>query len=401
MNADGPKSLLLAGMSRRQFLRCTTLASAAAVLGSFQKAQAAPKLEVLGTRVISHEPQYYHGWPTVARRRNGQLLAVCSGGRERHVCPFGRVELMVSSDNGQTWSWPQVLLDSPIDDRDAGVLETARGTVLVTSFTSLAYEPTLEKALKQKPGEPGAWPVEQLSAWQAAHQRLTAEQRRAEQGQWMIRSTDGGVSWSARYPTIVNSPHGPIQLADGRLLYAGKELWTKAQRVGVCESRDDGQTWHWLAEIPARSGDDPKQYHELHAAESGDGRILVHIRNHNKANEGETHQAESADGGKSWSTPHPIGVWGLPSFLLRLSSGKLLMTYGHRRPPFGNQARLSDDHGRTWSEPLIISGDGAGGDLGYPSTVELADGSLLTVWYESLEASPRAVLRQAHWRLSV
>ena len=217
----------------------------------------------------------------------------------------------------------------------------------------------------------------------------------------MIRSTDGGVSWSARYPTIVNSPHGPIQLADGRLLYAGKELWTKAQRVGVCESRDDGQTWHWLAEIPARSGDDPKQYHELHAAESGDGRILVHIRNHNKANEGETHQAESADGGKSWSTPHPIGVWGLPSFLLRLSSGKLLMTYGHRRPPFGNQARLSDDHGRTWSEPLIISGDGAGGDLGYPSTVELADGSLLTVWYESLEASPRAVLRQAHWRLSV
>ena len=82
---------------------------------------------------------------------------------------------------------------------------------------------------------------------------------------------------------------------------------------------------------------------------------------------------------------------------LRLRSGKLLMTYGHRRPPFGNQARLSDDGGKTWSEPMIVSGDGPGGDLGYPSTVELADGSLLSVWYELMKGSPRAVLRQAKW----
>ena len=75
------------------------------------------------------------------------------------------------------------------------------------------------------------------------------------------------------------------------------------------------------------------------------------------------------------------------------------MSYGHRRPPFGNQARVSLDGGRTWSEPVVISGDGLGGDLGYPSTVELGDGSLLTVWYEVMKGSPRAVLRQARWRL--
>ncbi len=400
MKSDSPLPLALATINRRQFLRRTSLVSAAAVLGSLAKAEAAPKCEVLGIRVISHQPQYYHGWPTLARRRNGQLLVVCSGGRERHVCPFGRVELMVSSDNGQSWGWPQVLLDSAIDDRDAGALETAKGTVLVTTFTSLAYEPILEKAQKKKAGEAGAWPAEQLNAWQAAHQRLTADQRRAELGEWLVRSTDGGVTWSARYPTLVNSPHGPIQLADGRLLYAGRELWAQAQRVGVCESRDDGRTWRWLADIPARAGDDPKQYHELHAVEAGEGRIIVHIRNHNKLNQGETLQTESTDGGKTWSEPHSIGVWGLPSFLLRLRSGKLVMTYGHRRPPFGNQARLSEDQGRKWSEPVIISGDGAGGDLGYPSTVELEDGSLLTVWYEALKSSPRAVLRQARWRIS-
>jgi len=38
--------------------------------------------------------------------------------------------------------------------------------------------------------------------------------------------------------------------------------------------------------------------------------------------------------------------------------------------------------------------------LGYPSTVELADGTLLTVWYEQLASSPKAVLRQAKWKLS-
>ena len=54
-------------MNRRQFLHRTGLVSAAAVLGSLPEAQAAPKPEILNTRVISHQPQLYHGWPTLAR----------------------------------------------------------------------------------------------------------------------------------------------------------------------------------------------------------------------------------------------------------------------------------------------------------------------------------------------
>jgi hypothetical protein len=57
------------------------------------------------------------------------------------------------------------------------------------------------------------------------------------------------------------------------------------------------------------------------------------------------------------------------------------------------------DQGRTWSEPIVNSGDGSSGDLGYPSTVELEDGTLLTVLYESMKGSPNAVLRQAKWRI--
>jgi hypothetical protein len=355
---------------------------------------AGPPIEVLERRVISWKPPLYHGWPTLARRNDGELLLVFSGGRERHVCPFGRVEMMRSHDGGKSWGWPQVLLDGPIDDRDAGVVETAKGSLLVTTFTSLAYEPILQKAEQD-----GSWDQAKLWRWQAAHGRVNAEQRLAALGVWMKRSTDGGVTWSGRYDCLVSSPHGPVQLTDGRLLYAGKDLWREPARVGVCESKDDGQTWSWLAEIPVREGDSHKEHHELHAVEAADGRIIVHVRNHNTKNARETLQCESSDGGKTWSQLRSIGVWGLPSHLLRLRDDRLLMSYGHRRAPLGNQARVSEDHGRTWSEPLLLSADGSSGDLGYPSTVQLTDGSLLTVWYESLTGSPFAQLRQVRWNL--
>jgi len=83
-----------------------------------------------------------------------------------------------------------------------------------------------------------------------------------------------------------------------------------------------------------------------------------------------------------------------------LKDGRLLMTYGHRRAPLGNQARVSDDHGQTWSEAILLSTDAASGDLGYPSTIQRDDGSLVTVWYERLASSSFAQLRQAVWRLT-
>ncbi len=247
-------------LTRRQMIQGTGALLTTAWLGKSRPASAepaaehaaaaGPSAELLETKVISHQAHLYHGWPTLTRRRNGQLLLVCSGGREAHVCPFGRVELMRSDDGGKTWGWPRVVMDSEIDDRDAGVLETAAGSILITSFTSLAYESILKRAESIEAGAPGAWPEDKLRRWQAAHRRLSAEERQRALGVWMIRSTDGGVTFSGRYDCRVNSPHGPIQLADGRLLYAGKDLWRGERRVGFCESTDDGQTWRWLATLP-------------------------------------------------------------------------------------------------------------------------------------------------------
>ncbi len=350
----------------------------------------------LSIRTISKEPAFYHGWPTLAKRANGDLMLVWSGGREAHVCPFGRVEWMISRDEGESWSWPRTLIDSDLDDRDAGIVETARGTLLVTTFTSLAYEPMLERARKQRLE---GWSGEKLARWEAVDRRLAPADRRSLLGSWMIRSVDRGVNWSPPYRVPVNSPHGPIITSAGRLLYAGKDLYGPQGDIGVCESADDGHSWSWLAKIPARSGDRRQDYHELHMVEASSGRLIAHIRNHNRQNRNETLQSESEDGGKSWSIPHPIGAWGLPSHLLWLRDKRLLMTYGYRREPFGNQARLSEDEGRTWSAAIPLSSGGLSVDLGYPSTVELKDGSLLTVWYEVERESPQATLRQRRWRL--
>ena len=380
-------------IERRKFLKSTVLGGTAIVV-SGRTSWAAVKAEVTERRVISQIPGRYHGWPTLAARVSGQLLLVCSGGRESHVCPFGRVELMRSDDSGLSWSYPRVVMDGGIDDRDAGVLETSSGAMLVTSFTSNAYEPMLAAA----EAKPGSWDEKRLERWQAAHNRLSRPARKASLGVWMIRSTNGGITWSGRYRSILNSPHGPIELSDGRIFYAGKQLW-KGDKVGFAQSVDDGQTWEYLTDLPVRDGDDKASYHELNAIECESGRIVVHIRNHNKKNNGETLQSHSADGGKTWSTPRSIGVWGLPSHLQRLGDGRLLMSYGHRRKPLGNQARVSSDEGKTWSAAMVISGDGHSGDLGYPSTVEFADGSLLSVWYERLASSPYAVLRQADWTI--
>lgn len=370
-------------MTRRSFLSATAIAAS--------PLSATPRARVENIKTISQQAEYYHGWPTLLRRKNGQLIVAYSGGREDHVCPFGRVEIIRSSDDGETWSWPEIVMDSPIDDRDAGLCETGTGTLLLTTFTSLAFQETRRRA--------ESWPADRVARWDAVNRRASAADFESLLGTWMLRSTDGGLSWSKPYRVPLNSPHGPSVVSNGRLLYAGKQLWETGKKVGVCESTDDGQNWKWLSDIPTRSGDTAEQYHELHQVQAAEGKLVVHIRNHSAQNHRETLQCESSDGGRTWTVPSPIGVWGLPSQLLRLRDGSVLMSYGYRRPPFGNQARISRDQGRTWSEPLIISQDGAGGDLGYPSTVELADGRLVTVWYELRKDSPRAVLRMARWRL--
>lgn len=353
------------------------------------------KAEILERIMINPaKPNAYQGWPTVAALPNGDLIVVVSGGRENHVCPFGRVVMFRSADGGKTWSEGTTILDHPADDRDAGICVTNKGTILVTSFTSFAYLPALLAERKRRQEGKGTWSDERFNRWNEAHKPFETEQaQRAELGCWMIRSEDGGKTWSDRYSSIVNSPHGPIQLKDGRLIYPGKKLWDNPKTIGICESKDDGKTWSWLANLAPIPGEDPNgQYFELHGVQADSGRIIVQIRSHASGSNQETLQTESEDGGKTWTQIHKIGVWGIPSHLTKLNDGRLLMTNGYRREPYGNQARISADEGRTWSQPFVIS-QCAPCDLGYPTTVQLKDGTLVSVWYEA------GNLKSARWTI--
>lgn len=348
---------------------------------------------------ISVSPHAYHGWPTLIRQRSGRLILVYSGGRQAHVCPFGRIEMMASEDGGETWSWPRVLIDSAVDDRDAGVLELASGVLIVTYFTSVANE-----AVTPEQGENefllGA---EEMALWPRVWSRLPADLRKGEVASWMIKSEDGGRTWSRRRRTPVNSPHGPAESADGRLLYVGREIGAN-RGPSVWESRNEGDSWKKIADIPSAKDEEGIHYHELHAVEISGRNLVCHLRSH--ANPGSDHavpswvetlQTESKDGGNSWSRPHPVGYHGFPSHLLRLKNGDLLVTYSHRLAPLGIQARLSQDGGATWTKHYLLTEDAASFDLGYPSTIEREDGVLVTVWYERLASSPKAVLRQIRW----
>lgn len=368
-------------------------------------ATSAPAFTVRDVRTIT-PPGHYNGWPTVGLRANGHLIVVWSGGRESHVCPFGRVESMVSRDEGETWSWPRVLSDTALDDRDAGVLETPAGTLLVTTFISEAYNaPRLRQALKG----------ERADTWRRFDHAGSPAELAAVLGPKIMRSADGGVTWSAPAAIPVNSPHGPFKTASGRLLYAGITAVGKAgftkdgeRVVGVWESPDDGATWTLLARLPSRPGDNPDDYHELHGVEAPSGKLLVHIRSHARAAIAggareplQTLQTESADGGRTWSEPRAIGVPGFPSHLLRLRDDRLLMSHTYRMRPYEIHARVSADEGATWSAPMVLTSNLHSSDLGYPSTVQFKDGGLLTIWYELTPDSPKAVLRQARWTMGV
>ena len=74
-------------------------------------------------------------------------------------------------------------------------------------------------------------------------------------------------------------------------------------------------------------------------------------------------------------------IGGNPPALVLLKDGRLCLTYGYRRHPFGMRARVSGDEGRTWGPEIILRDDGLTGDLGYPRSVVRPDGKVFTVYY--------------------
>ncbi len=231
-------------------------------------------------------------------------------------------------------------------------------------------------------------------------------------GSWLMLSEDRGATWGAPTRVPVSTPHGPVLLKSGDLLYLGKLYgkWSDMLDAGItaARSRDGGHTWEVLGQVPAFPGTDSSNYHEPHVIELPSGRLIgvIRIEDSGRARTGDAGvpsfslmQTESDDGGRTWTTARPLGFHGSPPHLLRHSSGVLVCSYGYRQSPCGQRVAFSRDDGATWEHDWIVRDDGPDGDLGYPSTVELADGSLFTVCYQKAAAGEKCSLLWSRWRL--
>lgn len=91
----------------------------------------------------------------------------------------------------------------------------------------------------------------------------------------------------------------------------------------------------------------------------------------------------SPDMGQSWyQLDQPvIENAGNPATLTRLNNGDLALVYGWRLAPYGIRAMISKDNGQSWSRERILNDNAASWDIGYPRTVQRADGKCVSIYY--------------------
>ncbi len=207
---------------------------------------------------------------------------------------------------------------------------------------------------------------------------------------WVCRSIDGGRTWAQNKEFIAPEknagefiPFGPIAAGDDGALHAS--CYT-TRRAWHFRSDDDGRTWRPTAMIAVG-------YNETSILHLGGKRWLTAARLKS------TDLFRSDDDGATWQGPQPATEANeINGHLARLKDGRLLLSYGSRvKDQYGVLAKLSRDEGATWSEPLRLAHT-LSPDCGYPSSVQRADGKIVTVYYaKSAENHNRYHMGVAIW----
>jgi hypothetical protein len=216
---------------------------------------------------------------------------------------------------------------------------------------------------------------------------------------WVLRSSDGGRIWTKHdsFPAAdvgwtEHIPFGDIwKGTDGALhasCYQGEisepatSTRTKNWRSWHFRSDDDGATWQRVSLIGP-------SHNETDIFPLGGKKWLAAARfNHSAVD-----LVLSDDDGATWQSPRRVTSIGtgkdhgeVNGHLNRLKDGRLLLSYGVRTEgKLGVCAKLSSDDGLTWTQALqlanCIGHAQGGGDCGYPSSVQVASGSIVTAWY--------------------
>ena len=298
-------------------------------------------------------------WPNLTVLPNGDLAAAIFN-RPSHGLHEGDVEVWASSDGGKLWK-----LRGTATSHDPGSnrMNVAAGRAHNGDLVVLASG-WGGKGLRGK-----IMPV------------------------MISRSSDGGRTWQRSFdlelpeglPYLI--PFGDIVRMEGRMLaapfYEEDGDWNTDARpekrqgtAYVLFSKDDGRTWGDGAVI---GSDD---YNETSILRLRADRWLAALRTYV---DGHLELFVSEDEGRNWRNAGPLTMPSHhPAHLMRLADGRILLTYGIREKDHqGVGRRISDDEGKTWKAPTRIVNLEASTDGGYPATVQLPDGTLVTAYYSN------------------
>ncbi|RLI37496.1 hypothetical protein DRO55_01200 [Candidatus Bathyarchaeota archaeon] len=300
-------------------------------------------------------------FPVLIKMMNGELAAVFRMG-DYHIGQRSRIEISKSNDGGKTWTMPRVVTCSETDDRNPALCQLRDGTLLLAFGRLWGYR-------RGRVIERSRWRFEIL----------------------ITRSRDMGDSWSEPTPIEIedsslnlkplSSPYGRmIQLEDGTILmavYSGEDGSDGLYSSYILRSEDDGYTWG-DATLIARG------YSETAIIQLPDGELVAALRGPYPGEDQCVSISRSKDLGYTWTEPVRVTRGGEhPGDLCLLESGSLLLTFGHRRVPYGVHAVISRDGGRTWlfDRRAALVSYATDRDCGYPSTVQLDDGTIYTAYY--------------------
>lgn len=391
-------------------LPVTTLLALFSVV-SVGVAHAQTNADVDMEHVVLHRDNtmYYIGDPSLAVLDSGEIVMGLREAPARlpgewgHVDPMARGILLRSRDNGRTFGEKRVVDDESIRSSSSQSVTLTRlssGNLIASIYSwGIAPVPTGVDLGKIHTGKKLVGADKPFIA--------------IFEGLWTRYSVDGGKTWSDR--RTVNLPKLPplaarapmAELDDGTLLLQANDLsrgvgaprdWA---RVFCLRSSDGGKTWS-DAVLVADGRELRTHFLEPSLIRLRSGRLISMLRTRGEgrgADErvgagtkaiggmadyfGYLFQTVSDDDGRTWSEPKKTPMWGFPGHILELEDGRLLCTYSHRRKPFGIRGTLSLDGGKTWNiaEEIIIRDDGGTWDMGYPCSIQLPDGKVLVAYY--------------------
>lgn len=201
-------------------------------------------------------------------------------------------------------------------------------------------------------------------------------------------SYDRGQHWDGPF-RLPNAGTQGISARTDYLVHSTNEcsLFVTAAKQNLKEGRpcclrttDGGKTWAFVSWI----GEEPQGYSIMPTTVAISDRewlTAVRCRFENKS---WLETFRTVDRGSTWSLDAiPVDDLGEgnPASMIRLSDGRICLTYGYRAAPFGIRARISHDQGKTWGSEIHLRDDGGGRDIGYPRTIQNADGKLVTIYY--------------------